>query len=287
MFIFLKKLTSKKTSKSAVEKTNKKERIAKKMKNFTKLFGRMLFKIIKIIPSIAAVAASIATCITVIEMRNERNQLYKPQMIFESSYFSDNYKRIFWDTRDARNLIITIDDEDEFPALETTIYNLGSGAALDLKISFILDNYEKFIEEITSYYVYNNVEINDNDFKISIDGKTFKYSASYEDFLIKKPFLLSGESMNVVIPNEFCKLLYCLNVCTNGDYTWEPTIHLQMSYSDLQGNTYFNDYELLIKTEISYFEQGEKYLHVDYSVEQGYYELEWNNSSKEEKDEDT
>lgn len=274
MFNFFKKLMSKKTSKSEVEKKYKKECIAKKMRDVTKLFGRMLFITIKIISSIAAVAASIATCITVIEMRNERNQLYKPQMIFESSYFSDDYKRIFWDTRDARNLIIRINDKDEFPALETTVYNLGSGAALDLKINFIIDNYDDYIEEITRYYIYNNVEINDNNFKISIDGNIFEYSVSYENFIIKKPFLLSGESMNVVIPNEFCKLLYCLNVCTNGDYTWEPTIHLQMSYSDLQGNTYFNDYELLIKTDISYFEQGEKYLHVDYSVEQGYYELE-------------
>ena len=270
--LFLKRLTSKKTSKSAVEKKSKKECIAKKMKGFTNLFGRILLKIIKIIPSIAAVAASIATCATVIEMRNERNQLYKPQMIFESSYFSDDYERIVWDVWDVRNLIVSLNDEEKFPALETTFYNLGSGAAFDLEINFILDNYENYIEEITRYYVYNDIKINDNKVKISYDEKTYYFSSSYENFLIKKPFLLSGESINIVIPNEFCKLLYCLNVCTNGDYAWEPTIHLQISYSDLQGIVYCNDYELLIKTKISNSEQGERYLHVDYSIEQGYYD---------------
>ena len=272
MLFFFKRLTSKKTSKSAVEKKYKKERFAKKIKDIIKLFGRMLFKIIKIIPSIAAVAASIATCITVIEMRNERNQLYKPQMIFENSYFSDDYQRVTWDISDVRNLIVSINNEDEFPVLETTVYNLGSGAAFDLEINFILDNYENYIEEITRYYVYNDIKINDNKVKISYNEKTYEFSSSYENFLIKKPFLLSGESINIVIPNEFCKLLYCLNVCTNGDYGWEPTIHLQISYSDLQGIVYCNDYELLIKTKISNSEQGERYLHVDYSIEQGYYD---------------
>lgn len=274
MFVFLKRLTSKKTSKSAVEKKYKKERIAKKLRDITKLFGRMLFKTIKIIPSIAAVAASIATCITVIEMRNERNQLYKPQMIFENSYFSDDYKRVTWDISDVRNIIVSINNEEEFPVLGTTVYNLGSGAAFDLEINFILDNYENYIEEITRYYIYNDIKINNNKVKISYDEKTYDFSPSYENFLIKKPFLLSGESINIVIPNEFCKLLYCLNVCTNGDYEWEPTIHLQISYSDLQGIVYCNDYELLIKSKISDSEQGERYLHVDYSIEQGYYDWE-------------
>lgn len=284
MFTFLKRLISKKTNKYMIKKYYIKKDLDKKLKGFFKFFGSMLINIIKIIPSIAAVAASIATCFTVIEMRNERNQLYKPQMIFESSYFSDDYKKNVLNMEDVRNLVRNMDDEDKFPILETVIYNLGSGAALDFEINFILDNYEKYIEEITQYYRDADIEINDNNFKVSFDGMIFRDSASYDDFTIKKPFLLSGDSINVAIPSEFCKLLYCLNVCTNGDYGWDPAIHLQISYSDLQGIVYTNDYELLINMQNSYSELGERYLHVDYSIEQEYYDTE--NELLEEQDDD-
>lgn len=272
MFTFFKRHTSKKTNKNAIKRYYNKKYIKKKLKDFTHFWGIKLISIIKIASSIAAVAASIATWFTVIEMKNERNQLYKPQMIFESSYFSDDYKKTTWETGDAKNLVVSMNDDDQFPALETTVYNIGSGAALDFEINFILDNYKNYIQEITRYYRESDIEINDNNFEINVDGNTFKYSACYDNFIIKKPFLLSGDSMNIDIPNEFCKLLYCLNVCTNGDYGWDPAIHLQISYSDLQGIVYSNDYELLIKTEISYSGQGERYFHVDYSVEQEYYD---------------
>lgn len=56
---------------------------------------------------------------------------------------------------DVRNLILLVDDEDNYPALATTIYNIGSGAALEIEINFMLDNYEEYVEEISHYYSDN------------------------------------------------------------------------------------------------------------------------------------
>lgn len=232
--------------------------------------GNMAVRIIQVIASIATVAASIATCFTVVEMKSERNQLYKPQMIFESSHYSDDYKKTTWGVWDVRNLILLVDDEDNYPTLATTIYNIGSGAALEIEINFMLDNYEEYVEEISHYYSDDTISINDFGFTIHYDGIKHRNYAYREDCIIRKPFLLPGESMDIAIPKELCKLLYCLNCCTNGDYNWQPAVHLQISFVDLQGIRYCIDYALTIKMVISYSEQGNEYFHVDYSIEQEY-----------------
>lgn len=239
-------------------------------KNKKKTYRKIL-RFIEILSALATVAASIATCLTVTEMKNERNQLYKPQMIFESSNFSDDYEGNTWNIRDIRNLIVLKNDEEQFPKLETTIYNIGSDAALDIKIEFILDNYADYVREITQYYDENEFEINDNSFDIKYDETTFSYSISDKDFIINKPYLLSGESFKINIPEEFCQLLYCLNCCTNRDYSWQPTIHLKMSYLDLQGNEYTYDYELIVNTEMTPSDEYNQYWHVDYNIIQGSY----------------
>lgn len=243
----------------------------KKPKRDLSCCDRGLSDVIKTISSIAAVAASIATWFTVVEMRNERNQLYKPHLIFESSQYSDDYETTAWGVWDVRSLIALDDDEEEYPVLETTVYNIGSDAAIDIEINFLLDNYKEYVTEITQYYKNNSIDISDDKFSIYYNEMKIYDFVSDSDFIIKKPFLLSGESINIAIPQEFCKLLYYLNCCTNGDYEWQPTIHLQISYLDLQGNHYTIDYELLIKTVISVSEQGKNYFHVDYEIEQGYY----------------
>lgn len=117
----------------------------KKPKRDLSCCDRGLSNVIKSISSIAAVAASIATCFTVVEMKNERNQLYKPHLIFESSQYSDDYKVTTWGIGDVRNLIILYDDVEKYPMLETTVYNIGSDAAIDIEIKFLLDNYKEYI----------------------------------------------------------------------------------------------------------------------------------------------
>lgn len=250
---------------------SKKAKPKDKGKNFSdkKKIYRKLLRFIEILSALATVAASIATCLTVTEMKNERNQLYKPQMIFESSNFSDNYEENTWNIRDIRNLIVLKKDDEQLPKLETTIYNIGSDAALDIKIEFILDNYTDYIREITQYYDENEFEINDNSFDIKYDETTFSYSISNKDFIINKPYLLSGESFKINIPEEFCRLLYYLNRCTNGDYGWKPAIHLKMSYLDLQGNEYTYDYELIVNTEMTPSNENDQYWHADYNIVQG------------------
>ena len=63
------------------------EKNSKNPKDDSSYSGNVAVRIIQVIASIATVAASIATCFTVVEMKSERNQLYKPQMIFESSHY--------------------------------------------------------------------------------------------------------------------------------------------------------------------------------------------------------
>lgn len=238
--------------------------------NLMDIFKRVALRIIKAVASMTAVAASIATCITVVEMREERNQLYKPQMIFESSHYSDDYEYDICGLHSVNSLICILYDEDNLPPLETTIYNIGSGAALEIEIEFLLENYNEYVEEIGYYFRDGTVVANDSGFAIHYDGKTLNHYANREGCIVGKPFLRPGESMDIAFPKEFSKLLYYLIRCTWGDYGAYPTVHLQISFSDLQGTKYCIDYKLGVKMVTDASEKGDKYFHVDYNIEQIY-----------------
>lgn len=224
----------------------------------------------KAVVSIATVAASIATCFTVTEMRNERNQLYKPQIIFESTHYSDDYEHEILGLHSVKSLVCILHDEDSLPPLKTTIYNIGSGAALEIEINFSLENYNEYVEEIGSYFRDGTIVADGSGFAIHYDGITLHHYANRSDCRIEKPFLLSGESMDIAFPEEFSKLLYYLIRCTWGDYGPHPAVHLQISFLDLQGIKYCIDYKLGIKMVTSASEKGDKYFHVDYYIEQIY-----------------
>lgn len=230
--------------------------------------------VLQIAASIATVIASFATCVTVQEMKNERDQLYKPQMIFERSCYSDDYERSIlgsglWDAEDLADHVY--DNTGNLPLLETTVYNIGSGPALEMEISFMLDSYKEYAENISQYFRDGTVIANDSGFTIYYDGgRSCRYYVDTRDNIIRKPFLLSGESMNIAFPEDISILLYNLNYCTLGDFSWEPKVRVQISFLDLQGIRYCIDYELVIKMSTNSSEQGNEYFHVDYYIEQQY-----------------
>lgn len=232
---------------------------------------QQIAQIAQIAGAIAAVVTSAVTWVTVQEMKNERNQLYKPQMIFERSYYSDDYERNIlglWDAKDLADHIYY--GTGNYPSLETTIYNIGSGAALEIEINFMLDSYEEYVEAIGRYFKNGTIIANNSGFTIHYNKITRHHFVDTRNCIIRKPFLLSGESMDIAFPKEISELLYCLNYCTLGDYSWEPKVRVQISFLDLQGIRYCIDYELVIKMVISDSKQGDKYFHVDYKVEQEY-----------------
>lgn len=230
--------------------------------------------ILQLMVSLTTVAASIATCITVWEMRNERNQLYKPQMIFESTHYSDDYLKSIFPVRNSGNLVSLLNDDEFYPPLQTTIYNIGSGPALEIEVEFILvlDDYNKYTEKIGKYYSDGTIVATDYGFKVYYNNKEYKHYIDKRDFTIRKPFLLSGESMDIEIPKEFCELLYYTIYCTFGDYvedrSFKSTIYLQVSFLDLQGIRYCMDYELAIEMVASASKEGHEYFQVDYNIEQ-------------------
>ena len=212
-------------------------------------------EIATLITAIATIITSCATLWTVKEMREERDQAYKPEIVFESSQCIHSYYNIAESTflESGYNILYFLSSDDYkdqlIPPLETTINNIGSGPASDVTVSFQLDNYEEYISQIAQIYSDANIETFSDGFQYSV-SYDFKDYRIEDDLQINKPYLLRGESFSINIPKEYCKLLYLLaGGVIDDELDYQPLIPVKIEYTDLQGKKYVYSYELLVSID--------------------------------------
>ncbi len=226
--------------------------------------------------SFSTVAASIATCVTVFSMREERNQAYKPYFIFRPAYYTQEVEKSVYSIYDVSNLIIAqdVDDEQIIP-MTLMLENIGSGTATNIEISFSCGNEKEYMEEICKYYDDNEVEFTDKYLKVTNYllnvGETIRLKYYMDDigWSVDKSYIYTKEGIEIVIPEEYRKLLYVLAFCTNGDYEREkiPSIEVSISYNDLQGIDYYEKFILKAEVYVD-LNSDEKKNFVEYRIEE-------------------
>ena len=211
--------------------------------------------------ALATLATAFATFSSVNEMKEARNQLYKPCIIFEHSSYTNKYKdyESFTYVHEHNFTFSDFDRDDNgyIPNLKFAGYNIGEGVATDLEITFKFDNYNEFVEKISEEYPSIDIEIIDDGFiyhpYIDIDKRRSKivHYKSTEGIEYKKLYLRPDDKMTISLPKEFCKLLYIIAGCKiEEQFIFNPTIDFHIKYDDVQGITYNEDYKVRVNINV-------------------------------------
>lgn len=139
------------------------ERDVSESNNKVKIPVKRLKMIGSFLVSLVTVAASLATCFTLWEMRNERNQSYKPYFVIEPVMYTDEFRKPLFGIGDIRNLgnSLTADIEKR-PQMNIIINNLRSGTATNIDIIFSDEVYEKYWEIACRYYDNDKIKISES-----------------------------------------------------------------------------------------------------------------------------
>lgn len=235
---------------------------------------RKLKAIASFFASLITLASSVATCITVFEMRDERNQSYKPYFVIESTRYTEQFEKPVFSLNNTNNLInsLLLDRKDLTP-MAIIIDNIGSGTSTNIEIAFSCEEYQDYWETVCSYYDNHSIEITDNELSVDYYSSVYQETKTYEhrmflsDLIVNRPYVFTKESLEVPLPQEYCRLLHAVAYCTNGDYGELPTIDLEICYDDLQGINYKRKYSLGIKVYVD-LNSDEEFNYAEYVIEQ-------------------
>ena len=210
----------------------------------------------------AIIAASLATCITAIiilftlfEMKTQRNLSFKPTLvpIRQSIYTSKQEEYFCW--REVREIA---EENAQFFTTDYPlhIYNLGNGAAKNIRTKWILD-IQNIIDTINSICQKNMSQVyfeldEKNWMKINNKGSskanintTLDMEGEYDHLM---PASIDKEGINVRMPLTFLILssYYFFEGGKSKDGTTtlgnKPEIKLQISYEDIAGTKYVINY---------------------------------------------
>lgn len=228
-------------------------------------------KAMKFMVALTTFAASIATCITVIQMRNERNQSYKPYFVMETVSYTDEFTEPRFDIRDSENLRDSLMvDDGERPQMDIVIRNIGSGTAVNVDITFSDEAYEKLWEIACTYYDDEKIEITESELR-SYDNMSQKMQhvcdINRRDLTRYEAYIVPGAVTELPLPEELRTLLRSIAYCTNGDCEELPEIELNVNYKDLQGICYEETYKFRIRLSVDLHSKDSKYI-ANYVIEQ-------------------
>lgn len=229
-----------------------------KKKKILKLIG-------SVVVSLVSVAASIATCFTLWEMRNERNQSYKPYFVIESAEYIDTYTEPMLNKQNTQNLIDSFSKYNgERPEMYINISNIGAGTATNVVIRFTDEVFLDYWKIACKYY--DNVEIDNTSIKFEVednsDDGTQKviHSIINDDLDVYKAYIVSGDSVDIKLPEEYQILLHSIVYCTGAGEKL-PKIEFTIDYDDLQGVHYTDTYKLSIDIVFcNYLNEGREFL---------------------------
>ncbi|KAA6327960.1 hypothetical protein EZS27_023098 [termite gut metagenome] len=200
--------------------------------------------IVTMIASMATVLYSIIAFRTLFEMKKQRENTYRPELITTKTRFAlIKYESDIIGTEKFITITKDIKRKD-IPSYKIPLYNIGLGTAKDIKTSFEFP-YEKSIEIIKKMYEDLNIKFekkiewrkDDNDNFVLVTDKTQFHTWSMEenyDYLMP----ISQEKVNgyVHIPPciDFLLFSYCeAELATDKHLNTFPDFYLNIEYSDI------------------------------------------------------
>ena len=246
--------------------------IVEKNESESDKWKKILKQIGSIVVGLATVVASMATYFTLWEMRNERNQSYKPYFVIESVEYADEYTKPIFDIHDVQNLSRSLDvDIDKRPLMYIGFNNLGAGTATNIDITFSDKVFEEYWKIACQYYDDDKISISDNkiDYSLYNDDPVVKGSHNMErnDLNIYKSYIVPGATMEIPLPQEYRTLIRSIAYCTSGDCYEPPAIELTINYDDLQGIHYIETYKLSVDIIVD-SNSSETFDYAKYIIEQ-------------------
>ena len=217
--------------------------------------------LIAFITALASLATALSTFSSVKEMRDARNQLYEPCIIFERSVHTNKYKDYERFTYEHdHNFVLTMFDNDDdentyVPNLAISGYNIGEGVATDLCITFKFDNYNEYVEKFSEEYPDVGIELKDYgfDYHSYYDKQRirFVHRKSEKGIEYKKQYLRPDDKMIFNLPEEYCKFLYLIAGCKiDEEFVFSPSVDFHIEYYDIQGILYENDYKVSVNINV-------------------------------------
>ena len=222
----------------------------------------LVFPTITEVASFATFLATIILIFTVFEMKEQRKTTYKPLVILKKS--DDLYYQFIYDPNEKtplffklvnNNIFITEKKNVKNSLFQIPAYNLGLGAAQNIKIQYLCD-YLKFIEEIKEFTSDEDLEISylNGCLKIRyelmcVELKLKNYESLSFDYIL--PSNIEKNPLLIPLPEPFKNLYsalifsrYYSKVQKNMSV---PEIHIIMTYNDIAGNSYKKEYNLKFK----------------------------------------
>lgn len=196
----------------------------------------IIFKSIEIVVALATVAATIVAWRTLIEMKTERDNAYRPDIVVAPKSFYGGYVGTDEIEPDKKYLFIRCDcyypslwcesdpsDNHHLMYLETpflTIKNIGQGTAKDIKVTFDTDWMDDAIDVLNNnesdWHKYKKVSSDSGEDYFDIEyydeGEIHSnHILSVEENSVEITYITAGEDKVVVpLPESWNEMLACL-----------------------------------------------------------------------------
>ena len=230
---------------------------------------------VQAIASFATGIMALFTLFTLLEMKTERDNAYRPDIvitpsIFEGGLDKEDFKNyIYINYSDKDPAIYPVDREMEnarFVYLEKpylTLKNIGQGAAKNVKVTFSTDWISSALEALNSnpsdeytFFVdaieFGDPSYNFIDYSIPSEPDSHYFLSTDEETINSITYIAPDEeSVNVVIPDNWCYLLaafynqgFRLDGPSQRPYMGSeieldiPDLVITIEYSDIQGKKY-------------------------------------------------
>lgn len=206
---------------------------------------------ISFLPAIGSLAAAIIALFTLLELASQRKQNAKPDIVPTENYFNGYFDNPFtcrWQKKGEKKSKRSND-------LEIILYNLGNGAAKNIKLKWDF-NYKLFVNELAAineeYATSLKVLIENNMLRFELDedtGLIVNIKPDLEDSLdYILPVNINETGTKVSLPLSYFSLVanyfYLRFNHVHSDLKINlMTLKLNLSYEDIQGNTYHDKYE--------------------------------------------
>lgn len=208
---------------------------------------------IEIITNIATIISVIMVLFTLLEMQVQRNNAYRPYIVFESVQVD-----VAWgDTENIENAFAESDDSFNPGIITIPTRNIGVGVAKQITYSIDKSNFIAWLDLLNELDTENEYSYsqNGNQLIVKTNSSEIAFSGNYE---MTKVFLLPNaeEIFDFVIPIHYTRLLQGIYSVRGAERVDIPDIEVFISFSDVQGVKYTRQIFLSIN-DIYIFEDSD------------------------------
>ena len=203
-----------------------------------KLLRKVNFEMIgKLLTGVATMVSTILVLLTLYEMKTQRNNAYKPAIIFETVTYSNTWEEYEDNSKRDPYISSFITDDVNPTSIKIPVKNIGVGVAKNISFSITDECFSVWND------LYNSqVMIEQNFPELDKYFPETEYSYTNDEYIFyPKVFLLPNaeETFDFIIPSFYLKTIRTLTTTFNPrKYTGLPNLEVHVSYQDVQGIKY-------------------------------------------------